>query len=80
MAQMISLVMTSIPPQGTRAVFRVHRPLNGSADLFNFAKFDQIQRLQNLFSNGLRSPNDVHFESGVTALDVSTCINGMVGS
>ena len=79
MARMISAVMTAIPPQGTRAVFRVHRTLDGSADLFNFAKFGQIQKLQSLFSSGMGSPNDVHFASGVTALDVSTSINGIDG-
>ena len=71
MAQMISIVMVSMPSGGSRTVFRAHRAVEGGADVFSFAKFGQVTNLQSLFSSGMGSPNDVHFESGVTALDVS---------
>ena len=72
LAQMISLVVTQTPQSGLRLNLRCHRAVSKDAALFQHAKLGEIQKLMNLFEVGAASPNDVHYDTGATALDVST--------
>ena len=49
---------------------KMQRTVSGEADVFNFAKVGDINKLKILFESGLASPHDLHFESGVTPLHV----------
>ena len=71
LARMISLVLTTTPMAGPVVSLKTQRTIPGNADIFTYAKLGYVDKLQALFENGLASPHDVHFESGVTALHVS---------
>ena len=72
LARMVSVVLTSMPMGEPRAVIVVQRTVPNDAEVFHFTKLGNIDKLMNLFSSGLASPNDVHCVSGATALDASS--------
>ena len=69
-ARAISLILSSTPLAGPVATLKMQRTVSGDADVLNFAKLGQVEELKTLFEQGLASPHDVHFESGVTPLHV----------
>ena len=70
LARAISLVLSSTPLAGPVATLKMQRAVSGDADVFNFAKLGETEKLKHLFEQGLASPHDVHYESGVTPLHV----------
>ena len=70
LARAVSLVLSYTPLAGPVATLKTQRAVSGDADVFNFAKLGEVEKLKNLFESGLASPHDVHFESGVTPLHV----------
>jgi hypothetical protein len=69
--RMVSLTMTTIPLAGPVISLKTQRTVPGTADIFTYAKSGNVDKMQMLFKEGLASPHDVHYESGVTALHVS---------
>lgn len=59
-----------MPYGGHKTVLVVRRTVGGDAAIFHHTKLEQVEHLKILFSTGVASPNDVHYETGVTALDV----------
>ena len=70
LARMVSLLVTTMPLTGLTAVLTIQRTVPANADIFTYAKLGDVEKIADLFKNGLASPNDVHFETGVTALNV----------
>lgn len=74
LSRMVTFMMTITPLAGPVASLKVQRTVPGSADIFTFAKLGNVDGIRTLFENGLASPHDVHFESGITPLHVSNSI------
>jgi hypothetical protein len=72
LSRMVSFMMTVTPLAGPVASLKVQRTVPGSADIFTFAKLGDVDGIRTLFENGLASPHDVHFDSGITPLHVGT--------
>lgn len=70
LARMFSFVLTVTPMAGPVASLKVQRTVPANAEIFKFAQSGDVDKMRHLFENGLASPHDVHFESGVTALHV----------
>ena len=70
LARKISLALSSVALAGPDAKLRTQRTVPGDADLFRYAKIGDVDKMRMLFESGLASPDDVHYESGVTALHV----------
>jgi hypothetical protein len=51
--------------------FNFQRADPGNADIFTYSVLGDVDKLKNLFNDGLASPNDVHFDSGVKALHLA---------
>ena len=71
LARAVAVVMTTTPLAGPVVDLKFQRIVPGDADIFRYAMLGDIDKLENLFINGLASPNDVHAESGVTALHLA---------
>lgn len=78
--RMISLTMTTTPMAGPVVSLKTQRTVPGDADIFTYAKFGHLEKMQTLFESGLASPHDVHYESGVTALHVSCPIDSCLST
>jgi hypothetical protein len=70
LSRMVTFMMTYTPLAGPVASLKVQRTVPGNADIFNFTKQGNVVGIRTLFENGLASPFDVQFDSGVTALHV----------
>jgi hypothetical protein len=70
LAQMVSLLVTTMPLTGLTVALSVQRTVPANADIFAYTKLGDVEKIADLFKNGLASPNDVHYETGVTALNV----------
>lgn len=70
LARMVSLLVTTMPLTGLTVALTVQRTVPANADIFAYAKLGDVEKMADLFKNGLASPNDVHYETGVTALNV----------
>ncbi|KAG8529065.1 uncharacterized protein KY384_005700 [Bacidia gigantensis] len=65
LARALSLVLSSTPLAGPIATLKFQRAISGDADVFNFAKLGEVENMKRLFEDGLASPHDVHYESGL---------------
>ncbi|KAL9087742.1 MAG: hypothetical protein Q9165_006509 [Trypethelium subeluteriae] len=68
---MFTLLLTTTPLAGPVASLKVQRTVPGSSDIFKVAMVGDVDGIRRLFENGLASPHDVQFESGVTPLHVA---------
>jgi hypothetical protein len=74
LARMVSLMISTTPLAGPVVSLKTQRTVSGDADIFTCAKTGDINKMKYLFQNGLASPHDVSFSSGITALHVCvTC-------
>ena len=71
LARAMSMVLSSTPLAGPVLSLKMERTIPGNSDIFTFAKLGEVDELKTLFEQGLASPHDVHFESGITPLHVS---------
>lgn len=71
LARAVSITLASTPLAGPVASLKFQRTVPGSADIFTYAKVGDVNGMKRLFQNGMASPHDIHYESGVTALHVS---------
>jgi hypothetical protein len=71
LARAVAVVMTRTPLAGPVVDLKFQRIVPGDADIFRYAMLGDIEKLESLFINGLASPNDVHAESGVTAIHLA---------
>jgi hypothetical protein len=70
LARMISLMISTTPLAGPVVSLKTQRTVSGDAEIFLCAKTGNINKIKYLFQNGLASPHDVSFSSGITALHV----------
>jgi hypothetical protein len=70
LTRMVTFMMTITPLAGPVASLKVQRTVPGNSDIFNFAKLGDMNGIKDLFDNGLASPHDVQFDSGITPLHV----------
>jgi hypothetical protein len=71
LARAMSMVFSSTPLAGPVVSLKMQRTVPGNSDIFTFAKLGEVDKMKTLFEQGLASPHDVHFESGITPLHVS---------
>lgn len=67
LARMVSFVV-AMNASGPMATLEIPRTVPADAELFTFAKLGNTEGLIDLFRSGRASPNDMHYQSGVTAL------------
>ena len=63
--------MNTVPLAGPVVYFNFQKAVPGNADVFTYAMLGDVDQLKHLFNNGLAPPNDVNFDSGVTALPIA---------
>ena len=64
------MMMASTPLAGPVVSLKMQRTIPGDSDIFTFARLGEVEKMKALFENGLASPHDVHYESGITPLHV----------
>jgi len=70
LARAMSMVLSSTRLAGPTVSLKVQRTIAGNSDIFTFAKLGDVDKMRSLFEQGLASPHDVHFDSGLTPLHV----------
>lgn len=70
LARAMSMVLASTPLAGPVVSLKMQRTIPGDSDIFTFARLGEVEKMKALFENGLASPHDVHYESGITPLHV----------
>lgn len=76
LTRMISLMISTTPLAGPVISLKTQRTVLGDSDIFECAKTGNINKMKYLFQNGLASPHDVSFSSGITALHVCVPCHG----
>ena len=71
LARAISVMFATTPLAGPVVSLKVQRTVSGDADIFTYAKLGDVDKIKNLFEQGLASPHDVSFQSGITPMHVS---------
>lgn len=77
LARAISLMLSVTPLAGPVASLKVQRTVPGDAAIFTYAKLGDVNKIKSLFKQGLASPHDVSYRSGVTALHVRSHLLSM---
>ena len=70
LARAVSLMLSSTPLAGPVASLKVQRTVSQDAAIFTYARIGDVEKVKYLFEQGLASPHDVSYRSGVTALHV----------
>lgn len=70
-ARAMSVMLATTPLAGPVVSLKVQRTVPGDADIFTYAKLGDVDKLKILFDQGLVSPHDISFQSGITPMHVS---------
>lgn len=71
LARAISVMVATTPLAGPVVSLKVQRTVPGDADIFTYARLGNVDKIKTLFEQGLASPHDVSFQSGITPMHVS---------
>ncbi len=71
LARAMSVMFATTPLAGPVVSLKVQRTVPGDAEIFTYAKLGDVNKMKILFEQGLASPHDVSFQSGITPMHVS---------